>query len=185
MDQWARLISYRGSCPPMESVSSEQGPVCALSSWAKLCSFSLLGASFTEADTGSLPLFQLWELQSKAPGHLSPANTRRCISLCKWLLSPPSPCCACGQCGHPVPAHGTPAAGRQQHLPLQSKPLASSPGFSGGFGIQRGFVLSCALTCVYLLCVATVAATTVGKSLQPFQRAHFLVMLPQSLCWYP
>lgn len=113
MDQWARLISCRGSCPPMESVSSEQGPVCALLSWAKLCSFSLLGVSFTEADTGSLPLFQLWELQNRAPGHLSPADTKRSISLCSCsaLLIPAVLWSSADTLCWPI---RTP--GRQQHL---------------------------------------------------------------------
>ena len=60
-------------------------------------SFSLLSVSFTEVDTWSQPppLFHHWELQNRTYDCLSPADPRRYISLCKGLLSPCNPCCAC------------------------------------------------------------------------------------------
>lgn len=106
----------QSSCPPMESGSFEQGPVCSLSSQAKLCSFSLARVSQKIQDlcfcsaTGSSKIRLLMICLQPIPGDIS-----ACAMACSAPFIPAVPAEWCRQpCAglwpSRKPAAGLPAA---------------------------------------------------------------------------
>lgn len=126
-----------------------------------------------------------------------PRDKSACATDCSDPLIPAVPAERCRHpCAGPRPA-GTPAAS-------SAAAATSAEQTTGVFTQLLGWVLHPAEFCtlsamlllrpelpgfkhaeVYLLFVAMMVATAVRQSLQPFQRAHFLVMLLQYICWYP